>query len=310
MATLAEIADKNPNCGGAAADTGTLGCQIEFGTPLHAIGMKKGFTIPAATVFDKVYVDTQIQLGNFIPLIEADSFEELSSEDTMNTNSRGVDRLSVLGLPKYQLTFQQGHEFYKEISKLTSFKNLDFMFGDDNGNWRLAVDANGDFTGFSCGQVLAMMTKTKVQGGDPESKSISMQMLDRLQWDRDYAILERASLDFNPSDIDGINGVQIAVNPLTPSGTSLTFTMALAADRVTPVSGWVLANFLITSDGVTVVPSAVVEGVDGSYTATIAAQTAGKKVVVSSYDSLLSVYPVIVEGVKYRGVSNVVTVAV
>lgn len=309
MSTLAQIADKNPNCGGTSADTGTLGCQIEFGTPLHAIGMRKGTVIPANTVFDKVYIDTQIQLGVFIPLMEADSFEETSSEDTLNTNSRGVDRFSTPGLPKYQLTFQSGHEFYKQIAKLTSFKSMDFMFGDGAGNWRLAVNSNGDFTGFSCGQVIAMMTKTKVQGGDPESKTVSIQMLDRQQWDMDYAILERSTLTFSPSDIDGINGTEIAVNAITAIATTITFTVALSADRTTPVAGLVLTDFLITSDGATVTPSNVTEGIDGSYIATVTALGAGKKVVVSTFDTATQTTAILVDGVLFRGTSNVVTTA-
>lgn len=309
MSTLAEIADKNPNCGGTNADTGILGCQTEFGTPLHAIGMRRGFIIPKDTVFDKTYIDAQTQIGNFIPIMEADSFEELSSEDTFNTNSRGVDRLSTPGLPKYKLTYQAGHEFYKEISKLTSFKSLDFMFGDGEGNWRLAVNSDGDFTGFTCGQVTAMMTKTKVQGGDPESKSISVQMLDRQQWDRDYAILVRSALTFSPGDINGVNGVEIAVNPIAALDTTIVFKVVLAADRVTPVEGWDVANFLITADGVAVVPTGIAEGLDGEYTATIVAQAAAAKIVVSSFDPALQVIATLVDGVIFRGTSKAVTVS-
>jgi hypothetical protein len=306
--TIAQIADKNANCGGANADTGKAGCQITFGTPLHAIGMRKGFIIPANTVFDKVYIDTQIQLGNFIPLIDADAFEELSSEDSMTTNTRGVERLSVYGLPKYKLTFQEGHEFYKQIARLTSFKSLDFIFGDDEGNWRVVVTANGDFKGFSCGQVLAMITKTKVQGGDPESKSITVQMLDRMEWDRDYAILGRSTLTFSPSDLDGINGVIFEVSPMVAADTTIKVKLVLAADRSTPVQGWKEENFLVTSDGVAVVPTTVVEGAPGEYTFTITAQTAGKKVVISSNDATVKTQAVLLEGILYRGISDVVTV--
>ena len=307
MSTLAEIADKNPNCGSAAADTGTLGCQTEFGTPLHAIAMRKGTVIPAGTIFDKVYIDTQIQLGVFIPLMEADSFEETSSEDTMNTNSRGVDRFSVKGLPKYNLMFQSGHEFYKQIAKLTSFKSLDFMFGDDSGNWKLAVNSNGDFKGFSVGQVVAMMTKTKVQGGDPESKTVSVQMLDRDEWDKNYAILERSTLTFSPSDIDGINGVEIALPAITGVATTAVFTVVLAADRTTPVTGLVKADFLMTKDGVDAAPATIVEGVDGKYTATFTAIGVGKKVVVSTYDATALTTAIITDGVLFRGTSNTIT---
>ena len=69
--SLETIVDKKTSCGGANADTGKLGCQIEWGTPLHVIGIQKGFIIPKATVFNKTYIDGQIQIGKFVPLIGA-----------------------------------------------------------------------------------------------------------------------------------------------------------------------------------------------------------------------------------------------
>jgi hypothetical protein len=310
MSTLAQIADKNPNCGGMNANTGDLGCQTEFGTPLHAIAIRKGFIIPKDTVFDKVYIDTQTQLGTFIPIIEADSFEELSSEDTFSTNSRGVDRLSTPGLPKYKLTYQSGHEFYKQIAKLTSFKSLDFIFGDGEGNWRIAVNSDGDFTGYSCGQVTAMMTKTKVQGGDPESKSITVQMLDREQWDKNYAILNRQTLTFSPTDIGGINGVDITVGPIAASATSVTIKVVLSADRMTPVEGLELVDFLITVNGVPSIATVLTENPDGEYVIAIDSPAAGTKIVVSTYDLATKTLAILVDGTLYRGISAPVTVSI
>lgn len=307
--TIEQIADKNISCGGVDVNTGKLGCQATFDTPLHALALRKGFVIPKSTIFDKTYIDTQIQLGNFIPLIEADSFEELSSEDSMNTNARGVERLSVYGLPKYKLTFQEGHEFYKQIARLTSFKSLDLIFGDEEGNWKLAVTSSGDFKGFSCGQVLSMLTKTKVQGGDAESKSVTFQMLDRIEWDINYAILGRSTLTFSPSEIDGINGVFIYVSPIKAADTKLKAKIVLAADKVTPAQGWEASNFIVTADGTKLTPSpAVVEVLPGEYEFTITAQAVGKKIVVSTYDDLVKAQAILLEGVLYRGVSSVVVV--
>lgn len=307
--TIEQIADKNMSCGGVDVNTGKLGCQTTFDTPLHALALRKGFIIPKSIIFDKTYIDTQIQLGNFIPLIEADSFEELSSEDSMNTNARGVERLSVYGLPKYKLTFQEGHEFYKQTARLTSFKSLDIIFGDEEGNWKLAVTSTGDFKGFSCGQVLSMLTKTKVQGGDPESKSVTFQMLDRMEWDINYAILDRSTLTFSPSEIDGINGVLIYVSPIKAADTKLKAKVVLAADKVTPAQGWEASNFMVTADGTKLTPApAAVEVLPGEYEFTITAQAVGKKIAVSTYDDLVKAQAILLDGVLYRGVSNVVVV--
>lgn len=308
MDTLANIADKNSSCGGTEANTGTLGCQIEFGTPLHTIGLKKGTVIPKDTVFDKTFIDAQIQLGNFIPLIGAESFESTSSEDTMSTNSRGVERFSVPGLPKWQLTFEEGNEFYKELARLTSFKALDFIFADGAGNWKIGVDKNGDFVGFSAGQALAMMTNVKVQGGDPESKTFTVQLIDREQWDINYAILVRSSLSFSPNDLDGINGVTAKVDPIADLDTDIVVTMKLAADNMTAISGLLTDDFLVMIDGVADAGITVVEsGTDpGVYTITLStAAAAGEVYSVSTFDATVNKYTVIVGEVLYR--SNVAT---
>jgi len=309
MSTIAQISGKNVNCGDVGADTGSLGCQLEFGTPLHAIGLRKGTIIPKDTIFDKVFIDTLVQMGIATPAIDADSFEETSSEDTMNTNSRGVDRLSVLGLPKYQFTYQLGHEFYKQIANLTSFKKLDFIFGDDQGNWRMAVNSDGDFHGFSCGQVLAKMTKTKVQGGDPESKTIIIQMLNREQWDKNYTILERSLLTFSPEELGGSNGVELILDPITAASVSISVKAVLKADRVTPVSGWTTTEFRVTSDGATLAGTVATENEDGDYTISIPAQAAGKKIQVTSFDDITKTQRVLVEGIVFSAESNIVSVS-
>jgi hypothetical protein len=271
------------------------------------MGMRKGHVIPSDTVFNKAYIDAQIQAGVFIPLIGAESFEDTSSEDTMSTNSRGVERFSVPGLPKFQLTFEEGNEFYKELAKLTSFKALDFIFADGTGSWKVKENADGSFGGFTTGQTLAMMTKVKMQGGDPESKTVTIQMIEREEWDSQYVILKRSSLDFSASDIEGINGVKASLSPIANLDTDITVTMKLEADNNTPVEGLLTADFLVTIDSVEDSGIAVVEtAVKGVYTITLsAAASAGEVYAVSTFDSSTNTYTIISSGTLYR--SNIAT---
>lgn len=299
--SLETIIDKKAGCGGANADTGKLGCQIEWGTPLHVIGISKGFVIPKATEFNKTYIDSQIQLGKFIPLIGAESFENESSEDAVTTNSRGVERLNTLGLPKYKFGYEEGHEFYKEMSKLTSFKALDFIFADEEGNWRMATTSTGDFKGFTSGQAIAMMTNTKTLGGDPESKAFSIQLLDRIQWDLNYAFALRSQLDFSPEEIDGINGVKFSFDAIpAAAATSFDFTAVLAADGLTPVEGLVDADIQYSVDGVTTA-AAIAENSPGKYTATVVAVGAGEILGLRTYNIPTLTAVVLNNGVLYRG---------
>jgi hypothetical protein len=302
--SLETIASKKTSCGGTNADTGKLGCQIEWGTPLHVIGIQKGYEIPKATVWGKTYINEQIQLGKFIPLIGAESFDNESSEDAVTTNSRGVDRLNTLGLPKYKFTYEEGHEFYKEMAKLTSFKALDFIFADEEGNWRLAVTSEGNFKGFTAGQAIAMLTNTKTLGGDPESKSFSIQLLDRIQWDQNYEFALRDSLDFSPEEIDGINGVEISFDAIPAVGSSYDVTLTLESDGLTPVEGLVSADLLMVRDGVSEAVT-VVENTPGKYTVTTGTPLVTSEVIsLQTWDSSLLVTAINVSNALYRGTSE------
>lgn len=305
--SLESIVDKKASCGGADADTGKLGCQIEWGTPLHALGIQKGFSIPKATTWGKTYIDQQIQLGKFIPLIGAESFDNESSEDQVTTNSRGVDRLNTLGLPKYKFGFEEGHAFYKELAKLTSFKALDYMFADEEGNWRMFQDSNGDFGGFSAGQTIAMLTNTKTLGGDPESKSVSIQLLDRQQWDNDYVFATRDQLDFSPEEIDGVNGISITFDAIPAAAeTTIDFTVVLKSDGVTPVEGLVDADIKYTVDTVTT-SMAIVEGTPGKYTGTVVSISDTEVLTLETFNIPTLTAIVLNGGVLYRGLVVTVT---
>lgn len=298
MAVLATIASKKA-CGGNDVKTGTLGCQIEFGTPLHAIGMKKGFKIPSNQDFNLAYINEQIQKGIFIPLISASSFEDLSGEDTVSTNSAGVERLNLRGLPKYRLVFEEGHEFYRELSKITSFKGLDFIVGDELGQWRMALNNDGTYGGFDTGQVIAQLTTTKAQGGDPEAKGVTMQFLNRTQWDREYDIFIPENLGFQPEDIMGVNNIVLSFTAEpADTNTTITFQAVLDADKTTFVTGLQLADFRAFKGVNPLVITQLTEA-DNVYTATVAALVAADELKLETYSASASSRTVLSNGILY-----------
>lgn len=300
MSTLISIMDKVLDCGGTdQANTGKLGCLQLFGTPLSVILTRKGYVIPKATDFTLAFLRTEVQKGNLIPLMEASSFEDLSAEDTFSTNAAGVERLNLKGLPKYKFMFEEGHEFYRQMSKMTSFKSKGAILIDDSGRWLFGVNSDGDYIGLTIGQVNAELRKTKVQGGDAESKSITMQFLDRLQLDLNYGIVERDSIGFTPSEVPAVNGVNIEFSAI-PADTDLTsvVTVVLSSDNASIVEGLLAANFVFQVDGVTEVPSGVVESPAGTYTFTHAALSAGD---ILTVDTISGNYDItILDEILYR----------
>ena len=257
---IKDIANKLSCGSGDTPDTGKLGCLSLFGTPDNLLGLRKGFKIPADTTFDLAYLTPLIQKGDIVPLIGASSFEDTSAEDAYSTNASGVKRLNLKGLPEYKFMYEEGHEFYRQLDRLTNYKNMDFIIGDTEGNWMLTTNSDGSYGGFTAGHVTAELTKRKVEGGDAESRSLLIQFLDRLQFDRNYAILHQDQIGFIPSDVPAVNGAHLEFTAV-PADTDGTVTVSthLNSDHSTVVTGLESADFNVSINGTTDAGATVAE---------------------------------------------------
>ena len=296
MSTITEIAGKVA-CGGAVdANLGRIGCLSLFGTPDNLMAIRRGFKIPAGTTFNLAYITPLIKDGTIIPLMGASSFEDVSAEDAYSSNSSGVKRLNLKGLPEYKFMYEEGHEFYRELDKLEGYKSFDYSVGDDEGNWMMATNSDGSFSGFIAGHTTPELTKRKVPGGDAESKSILIQFLERSQFDRDYTILHQADLTFSPLDVPLVNGVNLVFESVLSAGTSISVTARLAQDNSTPVDG--LTEFQVSVNGVWQAPTVAAGTNPNDYDLTVTAISATDDIKVA-----LGVAPLFVEesnGVLYR----------
>jgi len=301
MSTLISIAGKN-GCGGEnVVATGKKGCQIAFGTPKHALRLKKGTKISPTTEFNTEYILELIQKGIVTPLMGATAFERLSGEDGLSTTTDTTERLNVLGLPKYKLTFQEGHEWYRQISELTGFNNSDWLIIDDSGNLRIAIDSKDNFVGFKAGQVIADQVMEKVQGGDGESKSVNIQFTNRKQWDLEYTIVTQDQHGIDWEDISGANPVNLTyVGVLADAASTMVVSALLASDNSTPVEGLTANEFLVVSDEVPNEVTGAVENSPGLYTLTLtSAMVAAKKYEAKLGDFTLGLNVASFEGVLY-----------
>ena len=275
MAVINTIASKSAGCGGGAINTGDLGCDISFGLVIHALGFAKGTVISKDVELTLALIEELVQKGEVIPLMDAFSSEPTMSEDTLETSPLGVEALTLKGLPKYSLTMKKGQEYYKEMAKLTGFGNINYVLGDVNGNWKFAVNGDGNFTGFTAGQTLAAIT-TPATATETEKKTFTFQLTDRSQIDSTYAVIEAANA-FPISNISGVNGVEFsfadANGPVVPASgdTTLSIKAVLSADRITDIDGLVVADFLSSAGTVSAIPSSG----NGFYTLTVPALTAG-----------------------------------
>ena len=81
------------------------------------------------------------------------------------------------------------------------------------GNWMVATTSGGDYKGFTAGHVTPELTMRKVLGGDAESKSLVIQFINRLQFDRNYAIVHAEEIPFLPEEIPAVNGAVLVGTP-------------------------------------------------------------------------------------------------
>src|SRR5690606_13832760 len=130
----------------------------------------------------------------------------------------------------------------------------------------------------TAGHTTPELTRRKVPGGDSEHKSMLIQFLNRLEFDRNYAILHQDKLDFSPSDVPAVNGVVLEFDEVPTAGTSLKVNAFLAQDRTTPVVG--LTPFSIRING-TESSAAEVENPDGLYTLTVSSMSSTDEIEVS-----------------------------
>lgn len=302
---LQQIAQlNNPNDNNVAANTGKIGMLVEMASPEHLIMMPKQFIIPKNTEFNLAYIEQKVYEGIFIPVLGASAFEDVSAEDSYNTNSSGIKRLNLKGLVEHRYTFEEGHEFYKQMSRLQSYKSFGFAIGDDEGNWALAKNSNGDYIGFTASHVTPERRKSKQKGGENEMKSILIQFENRRQWDFDYDLFLAEYLDFNPEEIPTINGVNTSFNDVPALGdTTININIVLSSDHSTPVEGLLATDILILADGAgDPIIDTVAEATPGNYTVTLVAPLATDNVLTAALNGVVNQ-----NGVMFRS-NNAITV--
>ena len=77
--SLGDILGKSSKCSDAGlASVGSFGCPFKFGLPDGIILIKKGYKVPAADDFNKVYLLDLVQTGVAIPLLNSFSFEPIN----------------------------------------------------------------------------------------------------------------------------------------------------------------------------------------------------------------------------------------
>ena len=290
---------------------GLSDCLIQEGRLTGFIIVPKGWSINLETdTFNLAYVNEQIQLGNFVPVLGAIEATNGTPEATTEEYQGGVKSVVRNGLPEYTFKYLKGGwKFASALYTYNSFQAFDILFVFSSG--AIAGATNGTtFSGFDLG-MLNSGTYLFTDGSVSASVSVSMQLINETQFNRDLAIIEADSLDFKVNtDISPITDIVITARA-DASDAKVYFKPVFEMNRATTLGGIAIANLRSTVNGVVDVITAASLSYNAitkeySYTPT-AVLVATDKVYVELYDSVEVTSCAKIGTKYYKGISSEVT---
>lgn len=299
------------DCDTTRKNLGLSDCILQEGRLTGFIITPKGWSIDLESdTFDKDYVNDQIQQGNFVPVLGATEAVSNTPEATTQEFQGGVKVVVRNGLPEYTFTFVKGG--WKYASALYTYNSqqaFDVLFVFSSG--AIAGATNGTtFTGFDLG-MLNTGTYMFTDGSVSSNVKVSMQLMNEMQFNRDVALLDASSLDFNVnSDILPITDIVLTARA-DASDNKVYFKAQFESNRASNLGGIAIANLKSFIDGVADTITALSLSYNSTtkewhYTPTTSL-TAGDKVVVQLYDSVNAVACAKIGTKYYVGTSNEAT---
>lgn len=292
---------------------GLSDCLTQEGRLTGIILTPKGWAINIETdVFDRAYLDEQIQLGNFIPILGATEATNATPEATTEEFQGGVKSVVRNGLPEFTLKYLKGWKFANALHTYNSFQSYDVLMVFSSG--AIAGATNGtELTGFDAGMINTG-TYMFSDGATSPYVMLSVQLLNEVQFNQDVAVLDASVLDFKVNtDIMPITDIKIIARA-DASDAKVYFKAYFSSNLSQPLGGIAIANLRSFVNGAVDTITAASLSYNSltqewSYTPT-AVLVASDTVVVQLYDSV-NVVDVAKIGTRfYKGTSNTaITVA-
>lgn len=303
------------DCITSRKNLGLSDCIIQEGRLTGFIIVPKGWAINLETdTFNLAYVNEQIQLSNFVPVLGAIEATNGTPEATTEEYQGGVKSVVRNGLPEYTFKYLKGGwKFASALYTYNSFQAFDILFVFSSG--AIAGATNGTvFNGFNLG-MLNSGTYMFTDGSVSASVSVSMQLIDEVQFNRDVYLIDSSVLDFKVnSDINPITDIVITARA-DASDAKVYFKAGFESNQATPLGGITIANLRSTVNGVV---GDVITAASLTYSATTkewsytptAVLVATNPVIVELYDTVEGVSCTKIGTRFYKGISNTaVTVA-
>lgn len=298
------------NCLVSRRNLGLSDCIVEAGRPVGYVLVPDGWSLNLTTdVFDLAYVNLQIQLGNFVPVLGAVEFTNNTPESTTEEYQGGIKSVVRQGLPEFTFKFiKGGWKYASALYTYNSQQAFDILIVHENG--AISGSTNGTvLRGFDLG-MLNTGTYMFTDGNTAGYVNVMMQLVNADQYNREVAVLTSDALDFNPtSDLYAITDIVLA-GTADASDNKVYITASFAMNEASKLAGIASSNLKLTINGVdNAIVSTTYNSTSGKYeivpTATL---VAGQKVVVQLYDVSESVDTANINNKYYKGATPEITV--
>ena len=225
-------------------------CIIQEGRLTGKILVPKGWSLNLTSgTFDLAYVNEQIQLGNFVPILGAVEVANNTPEATTEEYQGGVMSVVRNGLPQFVFKYLKGGwKYANALYTYNSFQAFDVLFVFSSG--AIAGATNGTtLSGFDLG-MLNNGTYMFTDGSVSASVSTTIQIINETQFNRDVALLDASILDFNVNtDLFPITDI-VMTGRADVSNDKVYFKAKFAMNQSTNLGGIAIANLRVTIDGV------------------------------------------------------------
>jgi hypothetical protein len=287
-------------------------CQPIEGLPNGVILTPKGWSLNKTSgTFDKAYIQEQVQLGNFIPLVGCFEAVAETPDATTQESQSGLIEVVRQGKPVFTCTYKKGLAFQKIAFSYNSYQQYDALITYETGYIKCAESVDGtSIKGLSVG-MLNTNGYTENNGSNSASTILKFQVTDPFEYNQYVNLL--TDLDFNPSsELFGITDVTM-VGRADASEAKVYVKPTWLHNEQFTITGLSASNLKLFVEGVAdpIVGAIVYNTSTKEYAITpTATLVASDVVVVTLFDSVNGVACAQLGNKFYRGTTgNVVTVA-
>jgi hypothetical protein len=246
------------DCTTSRLGSGLENCQPIEGLPNGVILTPKGWSLNKTSgTFDKEYVQEQVQLGNFIPLVGCFEAVAETPDATTQESQSGLIEVVRQGKPVFTCTYKKGLAFQKIAFSYNSYQQYDALITYETGYIKCAESVDGtSIKGLSVG-MLNTNGYTENNGTNSASTILKFQVTDPFEYNQYVNLL--TDLDFNPNtELFGITDVTLK-GTATDGDNRLYVKAAWLHNEQFPITGLSSSSFKLSLNGSDV-------DVDGSVT--------------------------------------------